>query len=279
VSDGGPAAGRECPRCQGTGFATERIGNREYARRCGCRRGSGADSARALDPLHALGIPTAHRHCSLGNFAPRTPVLSAALDRALAYCRRFGDEAARADGLGLLFWGPAGTGKTHLAVATLAELAANHGVRGRFCTFPALLDEITHSYDKASMTSESGALGSVLAADVLVLDDLGARKMTDWAADTLFTIVNGRYMARRPTIITTAFEDVDRETALDAHAFRRHEYLIERVGQRLRSRLLEMCVFVPTQAPSERGKGRSPARPSTLGGMRRSPKGPARSSR
>jgi DNA replication protein DnaC len=279
VSDGGPAPGRECPRCQGTGFATERVGRREYARRCGCRRGSGADAARALDPLHALGIPASHRHCSLGNFAPRTPVLSAALDRALAYCRRFGDEAARADGLGLLFWGPAGTGKTHLAVATLAELAANHGVRGRMCTFPALLDEITHSYDKASMTSESGALGSVLAADVLVLDDLGARKMTDWAADTLFTIVNGRYMARRPTLVTTAFEDVDRETAMDAHAFRRQEYLIERVGQRLRSRLLEMCAFVPMQAPSEREKGRSPARPSTLGGMRRAPNGPARSSR
>jgi DNA replication protein DnaC len=112
------------------------------------------------------------------------------------------------------------------------------------------------------MTSESGALGSVLAADVLVLDDLGARKMTDWAADTLFTIVNGRYMARRPTLVTTPFEDADRETALDAHAFRRQEYLIERVGQRLRSRLLEMCAFVPMSAAPDREKGRRPARPS-----------------
>ena len=274
MSDGGTTPGRECPRCQGTGFATERIGSREYARRCGCRRGSGAAAARTLDPLHALGIPAGHRHCSLGNFAPKTPALSTALDRALAYCRRFADETARGDGLGLLFWGPAGTGKTHLAVAILAELAANHGVRGRFCTFPALLDEITHSYDKASMTSESGALGSVLAADVLVLDDLGARKMTDWAADTLFTIVNGRYMARRPTLVTTSFEDADRETAMDAHAFRRQEYLIERVGQRLRSRLLEMCAFVPMAAAADREKGRRPARPSTLSGMRRSPKEP-----
>ena len=270
-----PATGRECPRCQGTGFAHETIGSREYARRCSCRRGSGADAARATDPLHALGIPAGHRHCTLGNFEPRTPALSAAYDRALAYCRRFADEAARADGLGLLFWGPTRSGKTHLAVAILAELAANHGVRGRLSTFAALLDEITHSYDKASMTSESGALGAVLGADVLVLDDLGARKMTDWAADTLFTIVNGRYMARRPTLFTTSFEDVDREVAMEPHGFRRQEYLIERVGQRLRSRLLEMCAFVPMQAAPEREAPRRPAKPSTLGGMRRSAKGPS----
>ena len=125
------------------------------------------------------------------------------------------------------------------------------------------------------MTSESGALGAVLGADVLVLDDLGARKMTDWAADTLFTIVNGRYMARRPTLFTTSFEDVDREVAMEPRGFRRQEYLIERVGQRLRSRLLEMCAFVPMQAAPEREAPRRPAKPSTLGGMRRSGKGPS----
>jgi DNA replication protein DnaC len=269
------ATRRECPRCQGTGFAHERVGSREYARRCACRRGAGANAARGTDPLAALAIPAGHRHCSLGNFEPRTAVLSAAYDRALAYCRRFADGAVRAQGLGLLFWGPAGTGKTHLAVAVLAELAANNGARGRFCTFAALLDEIAHSYDKASLTSESGVLRSVLEADILVLDDLGARKMTDWAADTLFTIVNGRYMARRPTLVTTPFEDVDREAAIEAGAFRRQEYLIERVGPRLRSRLLEMCAFVPMQAAPGRDAPRTFAKPSTLGGMRRSLKRPS----
>jgi DNA replication protein DnaC len=273
VSDAGPgaAASGPCPRCQGTGFVPDLVGAREYARRCRCRPGSGA--ARNRDPLTTLGIPAGHRHCSLGNFVPRTPALSAAYDRALAYSNRF--PSARTEGLGLLFWGPTGTGKTHLAAAILTELAANQSVRGRFWHFGSLLDEIARSYDKASRTSESDRLRSVLEADLLVLDDLGSRKMTDWASDTLFAIVNGRYMARRPTVITTSYEDVDREVAMEADARRRQEYLVERLGQRLRSRLLEMCALVPMQTVPEREGQRRPSRPSTLGGMRRAQKKPA----
>jgi DNA replication protein DnaC len=271
VSDAGPATG-ECPRCQGTGFVHDQVGARDFARRCRCRLGSRARAARDRDPLETVGIPAGHRHCTLGNFVPRTPALSIAYDRALAYSNRF--DAARAEGLGLLFWGPPGTGKTHLAAGILTELAANRSVHGRFWHFGSLLEEISRSYDKASMTSESGRLRSVLEADLLVLDDLGSRKMTDWASDTLFTIVNGRYMARRPTVITTSYEDVDREVAMEADARRRQEYLIERLGARLRSRLLEMCAFVPMQTVPEREGQRRPSRPSTLGGMRRALKGP-----
>lgn len=273
MSEGGPGpfAGGECARCGGTGFVHGEVGSREFARRCRCRLGARATAARDRDPLETLAIPARYRDCSLGNFEPRTPALSAAYDRALAYSNRF--EAARAEGLGLLFWGPSGTGKTHLAAAILTELAANQSVRGRFWHFGALLDEIARSYDKAKVTSESERLAAVLEADLLVLDDLGSRKMTDWASDTLFTIVNGRYMARRPTVITTSYEDVSREVAMEADARRRQEYLIERLGQRLRSRLLEMCAFVPMQTVPERDGQRRPSRPSTLGGMRRAQKG------
>jgi hypothetical protein len=62
---------------------------------------------------------------------------------------------------------------------------------------------------------------------------------------------------------------------MDTQGFRRQEYLIERVGQRLRSRLLEMCAFVAMQAAPARAAARRPAKPSTLGGMRRSAKGPS----
>ena len=268
--DTGPFAGADCARCGGSGFSHAEAEGRQFARRCRCRVGARATAVADRDPVEALGIPASYRHCSLGNFAPRTPCLSAAYDRALAYSQRFA--ATRTEGLGLLFWGPSGTGKTHLAAAILSELAANQAVRGRFWHFGALLDEIARSYDKASLTSESERLAGVLEADLLVLDDLGSRRMTDWASDTLFTIVNGRYMARRPTVITTSYEDVPREVAMEADARRRQEYLIERLGQRLRSRLLEMCAFVPMQSVPEREGQRRPSRPSTLGGMRRAQK-------
>ncbi len=271
MSEGG--SGRECPRCRGTGFVHVVAGDREYARRCDCPRGGARPAADPdRDPLHGLGVPARHRECTLGNFVPRTPALRAAYGRALAYCERFTPGLA-ADGLGLLFWGTHGTGKTHLAVAILAELASNHGVRGRFCAFGLLLDEIARSYDRRSRTSQSQVLEAVLAADLLVLDDLASRRMTDWAGDTLFTIVNTRYLARRPTLVTTAYEDVDPEVARDADARRRQEFLVERVGRRLRSRLLEMCVFVPTSDAAERAAEQRPSRPSTLGGLRRSLKG------
>jgi DNA replication protein DnaC len=76
--------------------------------------------------------------------------------------------------------------------------------------------------------------------------------MTDWMNDTLFYILNSRYLSKRATIITTNFQDVDREAAVRADALRRKEYLIDRVGQRLRSRLMEMCLVVPVQGTDYR---------------------------
>jgi DNA replication protein DnaC len=92
----------------------------------------------------------------------------------------------------------------------------------------------------------------VIETDLLVLDDLGAWKMTDWMNDTLFYILNSRYLAQRASIITTNFQDVDKKTALEADSLRRKEYLVDRIGLRLRSRLLEMCVVINMQGPDHR---------------------------
>jgi DNA replication protein DnaC len=87
-------------------------------------------------------------------------------------------------------------------------------------------------------------LAPVVEADILLLDDLGAWKMTDWMLDTLFFLLNSRYMAKRATLITTNFPDVAPEVAAKDLTHRRKEYLVERVGVRLRSRLMEMCLLV-----------------------------------
>ena len=156
------------------------------------------------------------------------------------------------EGLGVLFTGDNGVGKTHLAVGVLRELAETKSVRGQFWDFHELIREIKNSYDAETRTTELQVLAPVVETDLLLLDDLGAWKMTDWMNDTLFYILNSRYIAKRATLITTNYQDVDREAALAADPLRRKEFLVERIGQRLRSRLMEMCAVIAMQGPDHR---------------------------
>jgi DNA replication protein DnaC len=231
-----------CETCHGTGFAiVTREDGREYAERCACSRAASAGAAG--DALAGCRIPRRYEHCTLASFEPGSASLAGALERAMAFCSGYPHLGAD-EGLGLLFCGDNGVGKTHLAVGVLRELVETKGARGQFWDFHELIREIKSSYDPETKTTELQVLEPVVEADVLLLDDLGAWKMTDWMNDTLFYILNSRYMAKRPTIITTNYQDVTREEALAADPLRRREFLVERIGQRLRSRLMEMCLVV-----------------------------------
>lgn len=257
-------ASRECRLCSGTLFVYETVAGRQQVRRCSCRRGF----ERVEEPLERCRIPPGYRNCTLGNFVPQDASQRNAYERALAYCNGF-PHAGSEKGLGLVFWGARRTGKTHLATGVLMELVANRGVSGRYWDFGALVKEIGRSYDRSTLITVMDTLESAVAVDLLLLDDLASRRIPDWAHNTLFEIVNARYMARRPTLLTTVFEDVDRDQAVSANLMREREFLIDRIGQRVRSRLLEMCLFVPTQEVQEPEARRQPSRPSTLAGMRR----------
>jgi DNA replication protein DnaC len=222
---------------------------REYAVRCVCRR-SGA--AAGPDFVGASRLPARYEECSFASFEAMTPSLRAAVEKCLLYCNNYPHLGSTEEGLGILFTGDNGVGKTHLAVSVLRELADKKGVRGQFWDFHELMREIKSSYDPETRTTEVQVLAPVVEADVLLLDDLGAWKMTDWMNDTLFYILNSRYLAKRPTLITTNFQDVDRQTAAAADNLRRKEYLIDRIGQRLRSRLMEMCLVVPVDGTDYR---------------------------
>ncbi len=225
-------------------------GDREYARPCSCRRGAPAEAGEeAL--LRPCRIPPRYQHCSLASFEPGNASLRAALEKALSYCSGY-PHLADDEGLGLLFTGDNGVGKTHLAVAVLRELVTAKRVHAQFWDFHELIREIKNSYDPETKTTELQVLEPVVEADLLLLDDLGAWKMTDWMNDTLFYILNSRYMAKRATLITTNYQDVDREQALSADPLRRKEFLVERIGQRLRSRLMEMCLVVKLQGQDHR---------------------------
>jgi DNA replication protein DnaC len=238
-----------CERCGDTGFAIVEREGREFAEPCACRRSGPAGEGASL--LAACRIPPRYEHCTLATFEPGNPSLSASLEKALAFCAGYPHLGAD-EGLGLLLTGDNGVGKTHLAVSVLRELVATKGVRGRFWDFHELIREIKNSYDPETKTSELQVLEPVVAADLLLLDDLGAWKMTDWMNDTLFYILNSRYMAKRATLITTNYQDAAREKALAADPLRRKEFLVERIGQRLRSRLMEMCLVIQMQGEDHR---------------------------
>jgi DNA replication protein DnaC len=115
----------------------------------------------------------------------------------------------------------------------LKELIKKGGT-GLFYDFRDLLKEIQDSYNPNTHTSELTILTPVLEAEVLVLDELGASKPTEWVQETITHVINRRYNDKKITIFTSNFLDLPPDTGRD-------ESLTDRVGVRLRSRLHEMC--------------------------------------
>jgi DNA replication protein DnaC len=143
---------------------------------------------------------------------------------------------------GLLFQGSPGTGKTHLAVAILRELAERKGARVLFAEQRELLKELQATFDGQGR-SEADVLTPVHEAEVLLLDDLGAGRTTPWAQDVMHDVLAHRYNRRLPTLMTT-----NRATGDDDQATPESPSLRDRLGDALMSRIYEMCLFVPVLA-------------------------------
>src|SRR5690348_2463218 len=158
---------------------------------------------------------------------------------------------------GLLIIGTIGTGKTHLAVGILKELILTRGIACLFYDYRELLKEIQNSYNDSVKATELDVLRPVFETEVLVLDELGAVKPTEWVWDTVSLILNTRYNDNRTTIITSNFENKPAGALAGARGATREETLGDRIGERMRSRLHEMSRIVRIDGHDFRQKFRS----------------------
>ena len=255
--NGNEQNGNECAACGGAGMmlVTDAEGRR-VARPCACQQ-----QLRQRFRVKAARIPKRYEHCVLESFTV-LPSADASLGRSLAMARRFVEGyPVETEGRGLLLTGSIGVGKTHLAVGMLLALMEEKGVPGLFYDYRELLKEIQHSYNPQVNSTELEVLRPVFEAEVLVLDELGAQKPTDWVWDTVALILNTRYNDKRTTIITTNYPDLPPAGVLTGAAAQRaarEETLGDRIGERMRSRLAEMCVRVEmTGSDFRQGAGRA----------------------
>jgi DNA replication protein DnaC len=286
----------DCPLCSGTGFRlVERVDANQKAERvvqrkdatvgasagppkltwavpCDCTGGD-----RTTRTLARARIPRRYEACDFENFATDLwPVgekeypLATAWNKSLSQTKVFVEGFARnypaANVTGLLLMGPCGVGKTHLGVAALRQLMLRgHGAR--FYDYRELLKEIQSSYNPDNPVSEMGVLEPVLEAEVLMIDDIGASKPSPWALETIGHILNKRYNENRVTLLTTNYLDGAENPSApvrmpsgQAISAAREESLTDRLGQRVRSRLYEMCRTVEISSGDFRSEIRNVGR-------------------
>jgi DNA replication protein DnaC len=227
------------------------LGEEKRVTRCDC-----ASQARAERLLKQARVPPRYENCDLDGYQSEGPQRGVAAAKIAA--AKF-IEQYPLDRTGLLLVGPSGAGKTHLSVAILRQLILAKNIPCLFCDYRELLKQIQNSYNPSVQVTELDLLRPLFQTEVLVLDDLGAVKPTEWVWDTVSVILNTRYNENRTTIVTTNFMDGPAAALGGARNAAREETLGDRIGERMRSRLCEMCRVINLSAPDYRQKFRSAA--------------------
>lgn len=193
-----------CPFCHGQKFVVldVPVGHPDFGRAVPCRCQQADLALRRQADLTQISNLTQLRHMTFETFRPDGVSLNddqrynlrRAFDKARLY-------AEHPEGW-LVLTGTYGCGKTHLAVA-IAQAVLRRGEAALFVVVPDLLDHLRAAFGPNSETSFDERFETVRQSPLLILDDFGAQSATPWAKEKLFQLLNHRYMAHLPTVITT----------------------------------------------------------------------------
>lgn len=171
------------------------------------------------------------QECTFESFKPRPGT-----ENALIAAKEFAANFPPDDGLGLMFLGTWGNGKSHLAAAIVHEVK-KQGHTAVFASMPEVLSRIRATYDGEAKETESQLMFGLREAKLTVLDDLGAEKKTDWTLEKVYELIDARYRARKPTVVTTNLTPEELEI---------------QIGPRAYDRLLEVCQVIVNKGTSYR---------------------------
>lgn len=264
-----------CTICSDSGWMPTSTDGTDGVKRCDCYK-----RARIPRLFEFARIPPHYANATFANFNSDTDIVDKSVFMAKGIAEKWVEDYPNNHGQGLLFMGRPGRGKTHLAVAIIRALMEQQHAPCLFCDFPDLLREIQHSYNPLTHGSERLILEPILDADVLVLDDLGTMKWSEWVKDMVAHVINDRYKHGNSTILTTNYLDEElepgstaskklnvkdsgildpagrvdgfklkqlKELGLVSYQSEDLQTLEDRIGARLRSRLFQMCRTVRMQ--------------------------------
>ena len=224
---------KECPLCKGVGWIQDKNG----VKKCTCMY-----SLLTENIFRRMNIPKRYQDKELSNF-----IINKAYkhDLIISKVEEYINSDDYLEGKGIFFVGPPGVGKTHLAVSILKEFFRRRKIVGLFYDTRSLLFDLKATFDGSASGRE--ILEEVVKTPILVLDDLGSERLSEWARDILHYIIINRYNELRPVIITSNIEIKAKKVENDVK-----ETLEERMGGAIASRLSEMCQIITVKGQDMR---------------------------